>query len=60
MTAADLVQALRRASLDLPLSHPDQSAIQAAHEALMRAPSISGQTVVQFRPRSDNPPPSAA
>jgi len=61
MTAAEIARALRMASLDLPQDHEDQHAIQAAHDALMRAPSISGPKVVAFRRPDHQPePPRAA
>lgn len=59
MTAADLAKLVRKVSLDLPRTHADQPAIQAAHDALMRAPSIAGPKVVAFR-RPEQPTPPAA
>lgn len=61
MNAAEIARELRMASLDLPLTHPDQAALIAAHDALMKAPSISGEKVVAFRRPEPTPPaPTAA
>lgn len=64
MTAADLAKLVRRASLAMPINHPDQAALQEAHDALMAAPSVARPNVLpMYRPAkrpTDPTPPRAA
>lgn len=53
MTEAEVAQAIRKLSFELPRTHPAQKALHDAHNAL------SGPKVIAFR-RPENPPPSAA
>jgi hypothetical protein len=64
MTAAELAKAIRRTSLAMPINHPDQAALQEAHDALMAAPTVARPNVLpMYRPAphpADTSPPSAA